>query len=327
MRRPEIIWTIVAAGLHCALPVMAYVAPQPDLVPIVESGEQMIIDVETPERPEREPLREEPASAVPAPNEGPVLPSTEEMPRTFVPGPSVTAEPTAPAPTTSASAQPTPDLGPVITSNQPATGAPGEYSGPPPSAPIAGGGAITLPGIGAGTLWLPQGMGLEGPRPAPAPTVAPARTVDPHIATKVLTDAVKEKDKGLGLDLPGAGTLGTAIKQAVQAATLPSGSATYELRLSPAGKVVSARLVSSSGGSSGEWDAAGKAALGRVLQMGSAYAKGAIVRVQITKTTTLPSGSTSGIQQKGAGATFDVSDIGAHQQTVVRSSVSVSPVQ
>lgn len=169
-------------------------------------------------------------------------------------------------------------------------------------------------------------------RPKPAPTTSPQTPVDPKIATKVITDAMKEKDKGLGLELPGSGTIATSVRQAVQATeTPPESRATFEVRLSPTGQIVSVRVTSSSGGSGDTWSRAAAAAAaalkGRVINMTAAYAKGATVYVHVHSTTTLPDGSKSAVSRKGAGASFDLSSIGAHMQRVVRVSHNIVAVQ
>ncbi len=206
-----------------------------------------------------------------------------------------------------------------------------EYDGPPPAVPngpMVGGG---FPGIG-GPAWSIPGVVPDMGRPAPAPTVAPKPTVDPKIATKVIASAMKEKDKGLGLDLPAGGTVASSVRQAVQATeTPPESRATFEVRLSPTGQVLSVRVASSSGGTSETWARAAKIAqaslAGRTLAMTSPFAKGAVVYVNVQSLLTLPDGSKSAIERKGAGAVFDVSNIGAHMQRVVRSSFSVVAVQ
>src|SRR6185369_762806 len=102
--------------------------------------------------------------------------------------------------------------------------------------------------------WAVQGAIPDMGRPAPAPTTSPKATVDPQIATKVLKDAMKEKDKGLGLDLPAGGTVASSVKAAVAASAIPSESkGTIEVRISPTGQVLGVRVASFSGGSADVW--------------------------------------------------------------------------
>ena len=319
MRFSEARFFLIAVGLHAALPVMAFVAP----LPAAEEARapvqgQIEIDVEsTKEAPEASPL---PAAQIDAPRTDdrppPIDPSRAERPATnvIVPGPAPTG---------------------ILTAEPTATGAPtivvapkSEYDGPPPAVP--GGPVSNLPGIGS-PAWAIPGVVPDMGTAAPAPTTAPKATVDTQIATKVLNQVIKEKDKALGLDLPGAGTIASAVRNVVAASSVPTESrATVEVRLSPTGQVLSARVTSSSGGGdawsgvakSVQASLAGKALLGK-----SGFEKGAIVYVSVTSTATLPDGSKSSIERDGAGAKFDVANIGAHMQRVVRTSYSVAAVK
>jgi hypothetical protein len=217
----------------------------------------------------------------------------------------------------------------VVPAPGPAATGTSEYTTPAPmvqTGPMGG-----VPGLG-GPAWSIPGVVPDMGRPAPAPTTAPKATVDPKVATKVLTEAVKEKDKALGLDLPAAGTIASSVRSAVQATdTPPESRASFEVKLSPTGQVLSVRVTSMSGGSTEVWkraEAAVKAALsGRTLGVTAAYQKGAIVHVSVTSALTLPDGTKSAIQRKGVGATFDVANIGAHMQRVVKTSFSVVAVK
>jgi hypothetical protein len=307
---------LVAAGLHLALPLMALLAPLPSFRPFEGEPIEFAVEVEITET--RPPTPESVAAArteTPRAEETP-QPARIERPNAGTnvePGPLPTAVPSVEPQT---SGEPAPAPLPAKTS---------EYDGPPPAVQI--GPTSGLPGIGS-PAWAIPGAVPDMGKPAPAPTTAATVAVDPKIATRVLKDAIREKDKGLGLDLPAGGTVASSVKAAVQATnTPPEARATFEIRLSATGQVLSVRVTSSSGGSSEEWARAASAAAaalkGRTLAMTSDFAKGAVVYVNVQSLLTLPDGSKSAIQQKGAGATFDVSNIGAHQQRVVRTSFSV----
>ncbi|MFO0588611.1 MAG: hypothetical protein U0441_13765 [Polyangiaceae bacterium] len=314
---------LIAVGIHAAIPLVALLAPRPKPAFATESV-QALLEIEV------EPSKEAPETPRPATvtlpqeearKEEP-LPSHVEAPTNVTghvePGPAVTGPPSnVEAPSTAGSVA---SAAPAGTS---------EYDGPPPAVLTAPNG---LSPIGAQPWQIAGALPLEGGRAAAAPTVAPKATVDPHIATKVLTEAIKEKDKGLGLDLPAAGTIATSVRGAVQASALPSeATGTFEVRLSPTGQVLGVRVTSSAGGSSDTWGAAAKmvqaAVSGRAFTLGSGYEKGAVVYVSVKSTLTLPDGTKSVIERKGAGATFDVSNIGAHMQRVVKTSFSVVAVK
>lgn len=331
MRISEARFFIIAAVLHGALPVAAFIAPTQEIEAPSEPIEVEIeVEVEATRAPspaveaarvEPRPEVEPPRTDVPPPpsNGRPAAPSNVE------PGPVPTVMPTVEPPGSGAPTAPTAPTGPAPTGTS-------EYDGPPPAVPtgpLVGGG---LPGMGNGAWSSIPGVVPDMGGPRPAPTVSPKATVDPKIATKVITQAMKEKDKGLGLDLPAGGTVASSIRQAVQGtATPPESRATFEVKLSPTGQVLSVRMTSSSGGSPESWAAAAKIAqaslMGRTLAMTAAYSKGAVVYVNVQSLLTLPDGSKSAIERKGVGASFDVANIGAHMQRVVRSSFSVVAVQ
>lgn len=327
MRISEAKFFLIAAGLHVALPVMAAIVPAPVIEdPPVPIEVEVEVDVEQSRPPT---VVEMPAARADTPRattedartpraqqRGAPLPSIE-------PGPAPTVAPTT-GPEATAEPGPAPAPGPAPTGTS-------EYDGPPPA--VVTGPGSGLPGIGVtGPAWAIPGVVPDMGRPAPAPTTSPRATVDPKIATKVLTAAVREHDKALGLDLPAGGTIASSVRAAVQATdTPPESRASFEVKLSPTGKVLSVRVASSSGGTSAVWERAAKAVqaalAGRTLAMTSAFEKGAVVYVSVHSTTTLPDGSKSAIERKGVGATFDVANIGAHMQRVVKTSFSVVPVK
>lgn len=293
--------------------------------PVVEVGTVPIeVQVEVEVEQTRPPtIVETPAARVESPRttEAP-LPRAEQRPAAVSnidPGPVPTGAPSI-EPTGAPDVQPAP--GPAATGTS-------EYTTPAPM--VQTGPGTGLPGLG-GPAWSMPGVIPDMGRPAPAPTTSPRATFDPQRATKVLTDVLKEKDKEIGLDLPAAGTVASTVASVVRSTNTPTeGRATFEVKLSPTGQVLSVRVTSSTGGSAGDWAAAAaavKASLaGRALGMTAAYAKGAMIHINVTSALTLPDGSKSAITQKGAGATFDVSNIGAHMQRVVKRSYSVSPVK
>lgn len=300
---------------------MAAIVP----APVVEVGTvpievQVEIEVEQTRPPT---IIEAPAARVESPRttEAP-LPRVEQRP-----GAVSNIDP-GPVPTGAPSIEPQPDVQPAP---GPAPTGTSEYTTPAPM--VQTGPGTGLPGLGVGgPAWSMPGVIPDMGRPAPAPTTAPKATVDPQIATKVLTDVMKEKDKALGLDLPAAGTVASSVASAVRSTNTPSeGRASFEVKLSPTGQVLSVRVTSSTGGSAGDWAAAAaavKASLaGRALGMTAAYAKGAMIYINVTSALTLPDGSKSAIKRDGAGATFDVANIGAHRQRVVKRSYSVVPVK
>jgi len=319
VRISEARFFLIAAGLHAALPVMAFVAPSPPAMERPAPIEVAIeVEVEPTQPPPPAPVEAAVREATPRAVEAPAARSE----RPFVPG---VIEP-GPAPTGAASVEPQPAPAPSVPVAPTGTS---EWSGPPPA--VLTGPAGGLPGIGP-NAWSVPGVVPEMGKPAAAPTVSPKATVDPQIATKVLNDAMKEKDKGLGLDLPGAGTIASAVRTAVQGSALPSeSSGTFEVRISPTGQVTGVRVTSSNGGTADMWAATAKivAAMssGKAFLMKSNLSKGAVVYITMKSTLTLPDGTKSVIERQGAGATFDVANIGAHMQRSVRTSISVVAVK
>jgi hypothetical protein len=214
-------FVLVAAGLHFLIPVVARIAPRQEALRIAHSSKErrLEIDIEDvlvePPRPD-EPRQDKPTEV--ASNDlRPRLPDVAEprvgdpnaAPGVEVP-PVVEAAPTATA---------TPSAGPE------------EWTAPPPS---NGGGPGVIPGIGS-PVWAVPGVVPEATAARPAPTtVGPPPAVDRKIATKVITDLVREKDHGLGLDLPGAGAIATVVSEVVRGSTTPDvARATLEVRIAP----------------------------------------------------------------------------------------------
>lgn len=184
------------------------------------------------------------------------------------------------------------------------------------------GGILAVPGVpGIGTpVWqVPGGMPAAGGPPPPAPTVAPApRPIDRQAGTRILNAELAKKDKDLGLDLPVAGSMKSAVSRAVMGTDLPAGTkGSIECRVSAGGRVSGCRLVGSNGGSAGSWNAAVSAA-GAIAggPLPERYAGGAVVTIDVSIVDTPPAGSKGGFT--GTGASFDISNVGAHAQRQVR---------
>ena len=311
--RKDATFLVAAALLHAGIPLVARVVIRPSSASLAETRPLHPIQmVEIP----IEPLQEPPPPAPIAPH-----------------APSDTPEPPAPEPHAAAVANPRdpssavePPVGPepaaTAVPNAPPGRAPDQYDALPEG---NGDGIVRAPGLGV-PIWVLPGTIHDAPRAAAAPTVAPsARPVDKDIAGIVVRQAMLENDKRLGLDLPGAGTVASAVGTAVRGTETPNiGRATFEIRLSADGRILGVRVLSATGGASDAWDRAAKAAAAalasRTIQMSSNYAKGAMIYVDVSSTMALPSGGTSGVSQEGSGMRFDVSDIGAHKSRSVKTS-------
>jgi len=316
-------FVLVAAGLHVSIPVVARIAPERQNARLAESSgiaRRMEIDIEDvivePPRPE-DPRVERP--------EDPSLPN-DTVPRTTDPNVR-SGDPNADP---YAEPQPIVETAPTAT---PSAGPPDEYGAPPPPS------GLGIPGLGGGPAWAIPGVVAEQARPKPAPTtVGPPPAVDRKIAGKVIGDLMREKDRQLGLDLPGAGTIATVVSEVVRGSGTPDvARATLEVRIAPGGRVASVRVVRSSAGNAGDWSAVAGAVNGRLASrqftLPEAYAAGAIVMVEVVSRLQMPDGSTGGTNvNKGAGSdslggsiSFDVANIGARPKRHVRASVSARP--
>jgi hypothetical protein len=322
VRLTESSFLVAALALHAVLPVIAHIIPaERPLVARSFRGEtEFEIEVtpteplpvrEVPREPERA-VQERAAEVRPDARVAARDPSS--MPSEVNPAPTSTAQPeTQPAPTSSAAPAPTDSFDPVV-----------------PEGPPGPGGIVLAPGIGGRPAWSIPGVVPESTAPAPAPTTPPPpKETRKDIATAVITQEMAKKDKALGLDLPAAGTVASAIGAAVRSEDTPNeGRATFEVRLGASGQVLGVRLVSSSAGAQGQWERAAKAAAaklaGRSLTMSGAYAAGATVYVDVSSAMLMPDGSkTGGIKRQGAGASFDVANIGARPSRVVRTGFRV----
>jgi len=313
-------FVLVAAGLHFLIPVVARIAPHQEALRVAHSSKEgrLEIDIEDvllePPRPD-EPRQDKPTEVA----------SNDLRPRLLD-----VVEPRVGEPNTA----PSVEIPQVIEAAPTATGTPSagpeEWSAPPPT---AGSGPGVIPGIGS-PVWAVPGVVPEATTARPAPTtVGPPPEVDRKIATKVITDLVREKDHGLGLDLPGAGAIATVVSDVVRGSGTPDvARATLEVKIAPGGRVASVRVVRSNAGASGDWSAVAASVNGRLagkqFSLPEAYAAGAIVMVEVVSQQQLPDGSTGGTTfskggpsggSLGGGTTFDVSNIGARPKRHVRS--------
>ena len=216
---------------------------------------------------------------------------------------------------------------------------PAEYDTPPDD----GRDAVLAPGLDGKPIWAIPGAVARPDVPAPAPTTGDApRAVDRDIAGQLLRGDQAARDKRLGLDLPAAGTVASAVADAVRGTDAPGASkATFEVRLDPAGRVLWIRAVRSMGGSPEIWDRVARLATARLakakLAMTGAYAAGATVVVDVVSVVQLPAGNPVGASEMvkpgpptgtvGGGFKFDLSNVGAHGGRNVTSSYRVFPAR
>lgn len=322
-------FVLVAVGVHLLIPIGAHIAPRWDSLLVARStglSQRMLIEIEPlidiPELPKELVKPDEPKEV-----------ATNDLvrPRTMI-------DPSAPSTAPTQNVDPTavpPSIEPPATAGSSAP--PDEYGALPPT---AGTGVPGVPGLGTGPLWAVPGVVPESGKPKPAPTtIAAAPPTDPKLAGRIVADLVREKDRQLGLDLPGAGTIASVVQQVVLGSTTPDvARATLEVRLAPGGRVASVRIVRSSAGNMGDWAAVASAVNGRLASkeftLPTAFAQGAIVMVEVVSQLQLPDGSTGGrpgIQgggsdSLGGSVTFDVANIGARPKRHVKAFASARPV-
>ena len=315
---------MAAAALHLGLPLLALVAPPPRAEPPREEAALEVVEIDlspppTPASPDEAAPAERAAAREPAPRTASAVPARAGEAAPAIEAPRAeTAEPT---PTT---APPTPAA--------PTTGG---YDAPPTD----GREVLFAPGIGGPAVWsLPGVVPGAGSGPAPAPTApAATRAPDRDVAGQVLRGTLRGKDKALGLDLPAAGSVASALADAVRATDAPGNArASFEIRIDARGKVVSVRVLSMSAGARQSWERVAREAAsrlaGRELAMTGAFAAGASVFVDITSALQLPAGSGGALAEGpppgtvGGGMTFDLSNLGAHATRVVKSSFRAVPV-
>lgn len=319
MSRLEIACLLTATAVHGAVLSLTYLAPESRLVRALADHERPIpqeIDIEIlPDEPSRilapdEPLagalvaRSLPRSDRPAhagldPRLGEPLLAPEDLE-----GDAATSEPAWSLP--------------------PAAEA---YGDAPGGGPLPG-----LPGV---PLWA-HGIGSDAAGPAPAPTTVEKREIDRQAATKILTAAQKSRDKELGLDLPAAGTIASAVGAGVRASALPPVCrGVLAVSLGPDGRVKGAKVVAGNGGASSDWAAVASFVLsrlaGQTFAMPGAYARGAMVMVTVSSSMRLPSGTQTGPGAPsgsiGTSGTFDLADIGADASRVVTTRFTTAPLE
>lgn len=315
---------LAAALLHGGIPALARVVPEPPRLLVARSSRPfMEVEIEVdPGALRPRPARREPDAVEraqdPAREDARVAARDRRREEREAPAPE---SPEAPAPEPGAQPEP----GPPAPTAPPAPE--DEYGGPP-----APEGVALAPGIGGAPVWQIPGVLPERAPSPPAPTVAPRRRDTPvNKAGELLSEAMRAKDKGLGLDLPAAGTVATALVEAVRAGeTPPLARTTFEVLLSGSGEVLSARMVSTTQGAADLWARVARAALARLagkrLAMTAAFAKGARITVSVISSVRMPSGATAGVQVQGSGLGFDLSDIGANPTRVISSTFKVVPV-
>lgn len=317
---------IAAVGVHLLIPIGARIAPRWDSLLVAQStglAHRMLVEIEpiieVPQLPEELLRPDQPRELVrndlvqPRTNLDPSLPQNPNPDSTTVIPPDIAP----PAPTGSGAP-------------------PDEYGSLPPSGTGPGGG---IPGLNTGPLWAIPGVVPEAGRPKPAPTtIAAAPPTDPKLAGRIISDVMREKDQGLGLALPGVGTIATAIQSAVRGSTTPDfARATLEVRIGPNGRVTSVKVIRSNAGSAGDWNAVASAAQaglsGASFPLPEQYAKGAIVTVEVISQLQMPDGTTSGRPGISGGSgdsvggtmTFDASNVGARPKRLVKAFASPRP--
>ncbi|WP_437928311.1 hypothetical protein WMF37_03470 [Sorangium sp. So ce291] len=318
---------LAATLLHAAIPWLARVVSSPAPALVARSsgaGREVEIEVEP-----AAPLRPEPDEARAAPPRSPDEARQREDAEPPVRGWTARRErrerrdmetPAPPDPAGAPREGPAAPPGPA-----PST----EYDGPPSAERPP-----SVAGLDGVPVWQLRGVLPDrAAAPPPAPTAPPApRETSMDRAGEVVREAMRDRDKALGLDLPAAGTIASVVADAVRASETPATArAVFEVQLSGAGLVLGVRALSSTAGATALWalvarEAAARLA-GRALAMTAAFAKGARVYVTVSSSVKMPSGATSGgIHQQGAGFGFDVADLGARPHRLVQSSFRVEAI-
>jgi len=317
--RTETISVAAALLLHAALVAARWIVPA-HRTDAELPAEMHTIDVDSFEVPKAHALE-----APPPPLPDQALAAATERRSTLEPRRANPTGATGAEPGSTEPVNPTPE--PTTNPNAPPGPGPDHYSAPPDD------GRGVLGGPGATPIWAIPGMIAPPPPPTAAPTVAPQpRPVDKDVAGNVLREALRSKDKEMGIDLPAAGAVASSVQQAVYGSDIPDGSrGTIEVRLGPDGKVLGARVSSFTGGSADQWERAAQAAAAllrsKKLAMNEAFAKGGTVYLTANCVSQLPSGSSSAIRPSGLGASFDLSDIGAHARRVVKMGMRAVPAR
>jgi hypothetical protein len=310
--RSEGLSILAAVALHVGVLIIAKTMPPLSLLKESDQRELRTIEIELPTTAVQ--VAEPPPSTDPA-----APPDLNRAPdarlagaRAAVPGGPTQ---TVPAPGETA----TPD-----TTNTPppsTTGTHSQYDDLPPDQRPGVLGVPGVPGLGGPGVWaIPGVLGPDARGSAPAPTVAPApRQVPRDVGDRVLGDMMATRDKAIGLDLPMAGNMASAVRSSVMGSAIPTGAkASVECSVSPTGAVSNCHVVGfPNAGSAADWRTAAQAA-GTIAggSLPGQYAKGAIVTIDITVLQAPPAGSKGGFNPTGA--TFDISNIGAHTTRQVK---------
>ncbi len=335
----------LAAAFHAAVLALALVAPKNALSSGFWVPVQATIDVE---------IEATPAAAAPTLS-GAESRALETSPGTLPDAPFVRAS-DIPARTPSGRHPPAaalrpgetdPPRAPLSDARTTATNRP-EYTGPPPAAPLSSGalslfvlspgseGFSSAPASSGGTdsaSQAPGGKGIvQGQGASGASTAGPKPAVDKTIATRLLHESLGERDKALGLTLPAAGNVASALQSAVRKALGPSvGSATFLAILTPSGQILTITPTAMKGGSAEAWASAARSAasslLGRSFAMVAPFQNGAVVWIDVTSTFVLPSGAAAPIGSEPGGIRFDVADIGRGKQQIIRTKIRVAAVK
>jgi len=225
-------------------------------------------------------------------------------------------------------------LGPGGTRSAVATSRPSSAAGRGPT-------ARSTPGLeGAGPVESAASPSPSASEPAPAPE----RPVDLGLGGIWARPALPDRPKGgwqtgaqaaggLGEGLEGldrerglgrGGVVATLARSAAIGSGPTEGEATFSVQADREGRVSSVTLVEGRGGSWSEVTAALRRALGQKRLRVPPGANGLAVQVLVRARVQLPSGSKPGeaIRGRGAGAEFDVADIGARPARVVSARVT-----
>jgi hypothetical protein len=221
-----------------------------------------------------------------APPSSPVGRAGEE-PR--APEPGGAAEPAAQAVARSARPGARPSGEAPIAAEPGVVGGEGHAAEAPAPAPL-----VLPPGLDGTPVWALPGVMTPPTAPRPAPTAPlPQPAVDRRVAEQVLGGTLGDRDREIGVTLPAAGVVASALADATRAAPLGDAGATFEVQLAAEGTVTGVRFVRATAGDAAAWGAvaaAARRALGsRALDMGGRRG-GATVVVTVTAKVQFPAG-------------------------------------
>jgi hypothetical protein len=197
------------------------------------------------------------------------------------------------------------------------------------------GGSWAPPGLGKGApIYNTAGMMADMGKAPAAPTAAPkTAAIDPRLPSDLINDAILKKDHELGLDLPAAGTVASALRSATLGSEAPGDArAQFVVSLGPGGKVLGVKFVSASAGSADTWARIAQAAKASLsaqkLALTERYSKGANITVNVQSKMQMPSGAkVDGGIELSLTQHFDVADIGAKPVRVVSAAANPTPVK